>query len=384
MQQVAAFLYMLLFLLVLRAGAQSFVQPAAYAVAYSEVEKSTDVLASAPTAMPEKKDAAITRLLIDINGKKRASRTIGYTKRGWPVAAYYFPGRSNGRALVIGGVHGTERASTEVAKHLVRQLAAGDTPFYSVLIIPSLFPDNAALALEKGAGIRSLKNIGRYSHACAADPNRQMPALGTPYNPETNTDALGRPIEYENGLLLQLIQAYKPQRMVNIHAIRDTAHGGIYADPRTDAKGRALGFEPDSSIAVSMARYIEQAGGGAPGNKLANSPTALYYKDPPAAEAGQWQKRNRHGSSLPHNRGQGVSLGSWASTAVSDAVLAENNRPAIRLFTMEFPGYKRPQDYAEAQQPYVAKQVQLYAAAIKNVFLTELLVEDDAAMANRF
>jgi hypothetical protein len=284
---------------------------------------------------------------------------------------------------VIGGVHGSELASIEVAKQVVRQLAAGDTPFYNVLVIPSLFPDNAAHALEEGT--TGCTNIGRYSHADAADPNRQMPGLGNAYDPETNTDHLGRPIEYENSLLLQTIQLYKPHRIVNIHAIRDTAQGGIYADPRTDAAGYALEFGSDSSLAVSMAQYINGQGGAVPGNRLHATPSALYYKDPPVAAPGQRQPRSSYGAALPGGRGHGVSLGSWASTAVSNAADATANRNAIRVLTMEFPGYKRPQDYKPAQQPYYKKQVRLYATAIQTVFLEAQFVEedvDDAVIAN--
>jgi hypothetical protein len=125
-----------------------------------------------------------------------------------------------------------------------------------------------------------------------------------------------------------------------------------------------------------MAQVIEQDGGAAPGNKLQETPTALYYKDPPVAAPGHLQKRNCHGSVLSNNRGHGVSLGSWASTAVIDSVHAENNRPAIRLLTMEFPGYKRPLDYSPEQRPYQQKQVQLYAAAIQTVFLEASFVEE--------
>ena len=69
-------------------------------------------------------------------------------------------------------------------------------------------------------------------------------------------------------------------------------------------------------------------------------------------------------------KGQGVSLGGWASTAIEDTANPEYNRPAIRLITVEFPGYKRPIDYETIeQQNYYQQQVQLYAASIKTIFL---------------
>jgi hypothetical protein len=378
MLRAASFLWILL-LLTRPAAAQQF---ASYHTTPNEEPVSSAPILTFTARTNEASALPLARFITATAAKKRAGRIIGVTKALRPIRAYYFPGRSEARAMVIGGVHGSELASIEIAKQLVRQLAAGDTPFYNVLVIPSLFPDNAAHALEEGAA--NCTNTGRYSHADAADPNRQMPSLGTAYDPETNTDHLGRPIEYENSLLLQTIQLYKPHRIVNIHAIRDTAQGGIYADPRTDAAGYALEFASDSSLAVGMAQYINNQGGAVPGNRLHATPSALYYKDPPVAAPGQRQPRSSYGAALPGGRGHGVSLGSWASTAVANAADAAANRNAIRLLTMEFPGYKRPQDYGPAQQPYYKKQVQLYATAIQTVFLEAQFVEegiDDAVVA---
>jgi hypothetical protein len=61
----------------------------------------------------------------------------------------------------------------------------------------------------------------------------------------------------------------------------------------------------------------------------------LYYCDPHIAPAGTKQPRNIHGSKLASNRGYGVSLGGWASTAVceQDEVYS---RPSMILLTVEF------------------------------------------------
>jgi hypothetical protein len=165
---------------------------------------------------------------------------------------------------------------------------------------------------------------------------------------------------------------------VNIHAIRDIEHAGIYADPRTDDKGYALGFETDSSLAVQMALLVAKKGGYIPGNRLNSDPTALYYKDPTPVDKGSFQQRNFSGSSLSNNRGSGISLGTWASTAVSGATNPTMNRDAMRILTIEFPGYKRPGDYKDARQKdYFARQVDLYASAIEKIFLKKYFVEED-------
>src|SRR5687767_14636952 len=44
---------------------------------------------------------------------------LGKTKRGKDIEAYFFPGTGNKRALIIGGVHGSELSSIEVAIELV-------------------------------------------------------------------------------------------------------------------------------------------------------------------------------------------------------------------------------------------------------------------------
>jgi hypothetical protein len=320
----------------------------------------------------------VSEIRLFINSKVAGKATLGFSQKGNPVEAYYFPGTSNKRALIIGGVHGSELAAIEIAKELIKQLQNGAPIFYSVIIVPCLFPDNAATALRVPSQIGGTGNIGRYTHAQAVDPNRQMPSLGKQFDPQTAYDNMGRVIEKENQLLLQLINEFKPQRIVNLHAIRDTAHAGIYADPRTNSRGIALGYETDSSLAVEMARYIHQLGGRVPGNELEQYPVALYYKDPAIAQKGFLQKRNINSNVLIKGKGQGVSLGSWASTAIEDAGNPANNRAAIRLITAEFPGSKRPADYETITEQNDCRQlVQLYATAIKTIFLGNHYTEEE-------
>lgn len=315
----------------------------------------------------------LKKILVD---RKASSFVLGRSQQGRNIEAYFFPGNSDKRALIIGGVHGSELSSIEVARQLLQQLTPADKLYYSVIIIPSLFPDNAETAKQFPALIGDFKNIGRYSYPGAVDPNRQMPTPGKPFDEDHELDHVGRLIETENTLLLDLIDQYRPQRIVNLHAIRDMNHAGVFADPRTDHQSISLGYETDSSLAVSIAMYIQQNGGYIPGNNLNKTPTALYYKDPVPVAAGQFQKRNFTGSSLPGQRGGGISLGTWASTAVLDEKDPGRNRDAIRILTMEFPGSKRPVDYAsKTEQSFYQSQVELYATALKNIFLQEYFVE---------
>jgi hypothetical protein len=312
-----------------------------------------------------------------MQSKEPVRGIAGYSKGGRPIEAYYFPGKSDERALIIGGVHGSELSAIEVAKSVIEQLSKDRSNYYSVIVIPCLFPDNTNTASLYPAQIGSMSNIGRYSHSVSADPNRQMPSLGTAFHEHDPVDHAGRTIEAENQLLLKIIQEFRPTRIANLHAIRSGEKAGVYADPRTDSRGYALEYGSDSSIAVGMAMYIEANGGNAPGNKVYKKPTALYHADPVVAPEGQKQKRNLHGSKLPNNRGYGVSLGSWASTAVDDPMDPANNRPAIRLFTIEFPGCKRPEDYGDpAQRKSCRQQIDAYAGAITGIFLDDFYSED--------
>jgi hypothetical protein len=309
----------------------------------------------------------------DLLESKTPSRgMLGFSQKGRLIDAWYFPGTSSRKALVIGGMHGSELSSIAVADALVEQLLKAGPGYYSVIVIPCLFPDNATAAGLDPAKVGGPHNTGRYSNQHAADPNRQMPSPRKAFRPDLPLDHLGRTIEHENQLLLDIITQLKPERIANIHAIRDEAHAGIYADPRTDSKGMALGFETDSSLAVRMAMHVTNEGGSVPGNNLDKQPSALYYRDPVPAPAGMLQKRNTCGSNLPGKRGHGISMGSWASTAVEDTSYPAANRDAIRLITIEFPGYKAPLHYTDAaQQQHCAKNVGAFASAIRNVFLGE-------------
>lgn len=210
--------------------------------------------------------------------RKATQFILGKSQKGRNVEAWFYPGRSNKRALIIGGMHGSELSSIEVAKELQRQLIAIDSSFYNVIIIPSLFPDNAEAAKQNPLMIGGVENIGRYSYRGAIDPNRQMPTPGLAFDEETGIDHAGRKIEIENALLLELIDEYRPQRIVNLHAIRIINNAGVFADPRTDHNGIALGYDSDSSLAIAIAAAIQQKGGCIPGNHLNKKPTAVYYR----------------------------------------------------------------------------------------------------------
>jgi hypothetical protein len=331
------------------------------------------------TASPtDNRTPVFTEKLKQLLLEKRAAQfVLGNTRQGRSVEAYYFPGTSDQNAIVVGGVHGSELSSIAVTGELIRQIQGGQQIFYNVIIIPCLFPDNAAMAHRFASEIGSEKNIGRYSFTQAPDPNRQMPTPGYCLDEQNQKDHAGRLIENENSWFLQLIQVFKPRRIASVHAIRNRNFAGFFADPRTDEKSMALGYETDSSLAVMMATTAEEMGGQAAGNRVKAKSNALYYKDPAPVARGMFQKRNFNGSALGAERGKGISLGSWATTAVKDTANPGKNRNAIRVITIEFPGSKRPGDYTDPlQQRYCNHSVQAYAGAIRQVFLGNYFIEE--------
>lgn len=334
------------------------------------------------TAMPPeaKKTSSLWQLQQLLQEKESGKMVLHHTKKGNTVELFFFPGTSDKKALVVGGLHGSELPSIEVAYQLIKQLSAGEKPYYNVVVIPSLFPDNAQAAKED-KGDRILHNSGRYTDETTADPNRQMPLPGQAFAPENPVDAMGRAIEAENQALLQLIQTYQPGRFLSVHSIKDRSKAGVFADPRTDCTGQALGFETDEALALLMARQIEASGSACPGNDTEAAPTAIYYLDPPIAQPGFKQVRN-YELSNSKGRSRGISMGTWCSTAVCDSE-TEKSRPAIRTFTMEFPGNLLPLEYKTTEeQQKAAKAIEAYAASVHLYFLQPFFVEDDEPTTN--
>lgn len=322
-------------------------KPASFHSVYNEVDHSAEV--------------NIAQLFAS---KSKGKAVLGKSSNGLPVEAYFFPGTSDKKALVIAGVHGSELSSIDIARLVIAQLETGAQPYYNVVIIPELFPDNARKAALRQD---NKTNYGRYTSAVHVDPNRQMPALSRSFNEQQPLDALGRPIELENTYLLRLIQEYQPSRIINLHAIKDETKGGIYADPRTDCQGIAKGFHSDEALALQMAHFVSAQGGNVPGNMLQQKETALYHNDPQPVPAGHPQPRNLVGSKLVQNRGAGVSLGSWATTDVCDGLAP---RTAARLITVEFPGYRSyttSGSYKDRQSRFL--NTYLFAMAVSQIFL---------------
>lgn len=243
---------------------------------------------------------------------RHAACALVRSPQGRVVELHVFPGRSQRRVLVIGGVHGTELVGVEVTRQLVTELRAesgrNERPFFTTIVVPALFPDN--LPSSHGRRGRARRATRGY-----VDPNRQFPAIGAGLDADPSgggrgapTDSRGRAIEPANVALMELIRRFRPQRIASIHAIRRPGSAGIYSDPHRGA-GTALGHAA-ADLAQRMHAIASALGGQVAGSARGN---------------GQY----------PHQSGvsdQGVSLGEWASRAVK---AGPYRRAAIPVITVE-------------------------------------------------
>lgn len=244
---------------------------------------------------------------------------LGTTAGGRSIEAFFFAGETSERALVIGGVHGTEGPGVDVARQLVQDLQnASSRPRFTTIVVPVLFPDNLDVGRGGGGGRR-----GRRRTRGHVDPNRQFPALGESLASArvrgggTAIDAEGRrqPIEAENVILLHLIDRFRPSRIASVHAIARTSRAGIYADPHTRSAGASADELADAAAATQADEALAEAMG-----ETARSEGATI-RDTPTYPGGAHDP--------------GVSLGGWAPRPIAEG--GPHDRPSMTVITMELP-----------------------------------------------
>jgi len=199
-------------------------------------------------------DAEIDRLLNnradDVWLAKRVWHGLRQGKPGVaprPIEAYFFPGATSRRALVIAGVHGSERQGIAVARMLI-DLLRKQQPKLTTIVVPSLFPDNAAkgkFGSREGSG---------------APPNRNFPKPTqdlTAARKAGSVDALGKPILPENLLLMELMERFKPERIISIHGTWDPNKAGVFYDPRALTEQEEM-----KAAAVRPSRHVQHTSEG--------------------------------------------------------------------------------------------------------------------------
>jgi uncharacterized protein DUF4157/succinylglutamate desuccinylase/aspartoacylase family protein len=148
-------------------------------------------------------------------------KTASSAKRS--IQAVFIRGTSARRALVIAGVHGSERQGIEVAQTLIKDLQTKQ-PHFTVIVVPSLFPDNAAAGSfgSREGSTPTNRNFPKATQDLAAARKGGGKAV----------DAEGRAMLPENVLLLELMERFQPERIISIHGTKRPGAAGVFYDPR--------------------------------------------------------------------------------------------------------------------------------------------------------
>jgi hypothetical protein len=279
-----------------------------------------------------------------------------------PVQAFFFPGRSDRRALVIGGVHGTEPQGTVVVEKLRAALAAasaaGKPPFFTTILVPTVIPRTAKSGERFVPGGKSIHE-GKLIRQ-DVEPNRNFPMPGEGYSQARARGAKGpdepelvfqppgggpvrRPQDTpvnpkdpkkghfrssirmlpETRILIALIERFMPERIASVHAhslgskLGDAP--GIFVDPRKTG--------PTTSDPAQEAEDDRLAGAMLDAG-LKTAPRKEMFAGNVKGSA----RTVRYSSSV---HGEGSSLGDWAPVPVAGP--GPGARGAITTLTIEVP-----------------------------------------------
>ena len=290
--------------------------------------------------------------------------SIATTAGSRSVDAFFFPGTSDERALVVAGVHGSEQGGIEVAEMLIQTLHnALLRPYYSVIVVPTLFPDNAASRAREGSTPTN-RNF--------PDPGRSL-ATATPSGSTTPMDTAGRAILPENFALMRLIERFRPSRVASVHGSFDRGAAGVFSDAHTvsgSARARAVAAHPgdpaaaavavaaletaagartrsDQAMALSMARTMDASGFGRAvlGNRLHGTPTSGWSGSVPG----------------------GTSFGAWGPQDITEG--RATDRPSMTVLTIEVATNIRSTDLAGVSAANRRAELASYRDVIQNIFL---------------
>ncbi|HKP76470.1 MAG TPA: hypothetical protein VJT67_13160, partial [Longimicrobiaceae bacterium] len=248
--------------------------------------------------------------------------SLGKTKGGRDVSAYYFRGQTDERAMIIAGVHGTEQSGVEVVEMLRTALTTGPRPYYTVIIVPRVFPDNVAKGIREGATPTN-RNFPK--------PGESLSTATTAGGAKGPVDAQGKPILPENVMLMQLIERFRPTRIASVHATWDKPKAGIFSDPHTvsaaaKAKAGKAGeaaliaaadkkTKDDEALAIKMATEADKQGAKVPGNKLSSGTPNPGWQAPTPG---------------------GTSMGGWGPSDVTEG--KPSDRGSMTVITVEVSG----------------------------------------------
>ena len=151
-----------------------------------------------------------------------------------PIEAVFFRGATDRRALVIAGVHGTERQGMEVARRLISDLSSlPKPPGFTTIIVPSLFPDNAASGSAGSRESGTTPTNRNFPPASEDLADATAAGGGTAVDASKSGGKRTRAILPENLLLLELMERFHPERILSIHGTSGPGSAGVFYDRRS-------------------------------------------------------------------------------------------------------------------------------------------------------
>jgi hypothetical protein len=299
--------------------------------------------------------------------------------------AFFFPGRSERRALIISGVHSDETRGVEVVKNLQALLEtkskAGIKPFFTTILVPIVFPRAQGTNDRNVAGGLGLDTKGMLQ-CRKVEPNRNFPLPGEHLAKAVANGAAGpdvpelkirtstgdrRPQDTgteraffvtsirmlpETRILIRLLERFQPERLATVHdhRLKQACHvctsgavtkcggegPGLFMDPRgidpvTNKITNQTELDADDKLARKMA---EAALTRLPCNFALRGSSVF---PPFAGNQAFFPLTVRYFSKA---RVEGNSLGDWAPVPTV-------GRPGIATLTIEIPKYDRAQLTAE-------------------------------------
>ena len=284
------------------------------------------LLSLPPSGLSEEREAQRQRAIRMLPGEY----VLGETAEGRPLRVLHFPGRTTRRALVIAGVHGSEQSGVEAVELLRQSLeTAAQPPFFTVILVPIVFPDNYERARREGSTPTN-RNFPAPGESLASARERGQ-ARRRPRGP---IDERGHSILPENIMLMNLIERFRPERIASVHSTRTAASAGVFSDPETG---------PASDLALEMAQSI-------------------------AAVNPDWVRGNT-GDNPVWSGGTpgGTSLGGWGPGAVNEG--RETDRPGAIVITVEIRRGHRSDDPDTTDPEERLREIETHRDALRDIFL---------------
>lgn len=300
--------------------------------------------------------------------------------------AFFFPGQSDRRALIISGVHGDEKRGVEVVKNLQtlleKESAKGNKPFFTTILVPIVIPRTQAGGggrnVPGGLGIATTGALKCRS----VEPNRNFPLPGedlaaarargkngpnvqelviqTPSGLRAPHDTGSKAAFFvtsirmlpETRILISLIERFQPERLASIHdhSLKQDCHPcvggkvskcggegpGIFMDPRgIDPVSNKITNQAEVNADDALARKMVEGALTRLPCDLALLKSKVF--PPFAGNQALFPPTVRYFS---EQRVEGNSLGDWAPIPTS-------GRPGIATLTIEIPKYDPAQSAAE-------------------------------------